>query len=201
MRKALYALLATALLAVGYVASPFVAVWSIREAIENGNSGYLEAKIEWDTVRTSLRESLTRAALDHPDTAGGEPQPKPGLWQRIKNSFSQRAVDSMVDTYVNAEGLPQLFTYRKFYRETISGEAAAQAALPWRERVASFWSRVKRAEFMTPTSLEIEMADRNDPSRLYVGLLKLRGLEWKLSELRLRIIKEAALPVGLLSGA
>ncbi|MFA5950488.1 MAG: DUF2939 domain-containing protein [Hyphomicrobium sp.] len=201
MRKALYALLATALLAVGYVAAPVVAAWSIREAIENGNSGYLKAKIEWDTVRMSLRESLTRAALDLPDAAGGEPQPKPSLWQRIKNSFSQRAVDSMISNYVNAEGLPQLFTYRKFYRESISGEAAAEAARPWRERVASFWSRIKRAEFKSPTSFEIEMADRHDPSRVYVGLLKLRGIEWKLCELRLRVSKEAALPVGLLSRA
>jgi hypothetical protein len=197
IKKILGAGAALLALATAYVATPFVTVWSIREAIRTGNASYLDAKLEWDTVRTTLRASLTEIAIG-PETVaspGSEP-PKPGLWQRFKNGLSRRAVDNLVDSYVTPEGLPQLFGVRKFYRENISGEAAAVAALPWHERARSFWQRIKRAEFQSPTEFEIEMADRNDPSRHYIGLLKLRGLQWKLTELRLRMIDAAALPLA-----
>jgi hypothetical protein len=195
MKKTLLATLAVILLAAAYIASPFVTAWTIREAIRTGNSEYLAAKLEWPTVRETLRASLTEYAIG-PATAATQNAnaAKPGLWQQIKNGLSRRAVDNIVESYVTPEGLPQLFGMRQFYRENVSGEAAALAALPWHERVRSFWSRIKRAEFHSLTEFEIEMADRNNPSRHYIGLLKLRGLQWKLTELRLRTVHEAALP-------
>ena len=57
MRRSLFAVLGAVALAVAYIATPFVAAWSIREAMQNGNSDYLEHKIEWDRVRETLRES------------------------------------------------------------------------------------------------------------------------------------------------
>lgn len=193
MKKPLLAALTIVLLAAAYIASPFVTAWTIREAIRTGNSDYLAAKLEWPTVRETLRASLTEYAIGPATAAPGVEVPKPGFWQRIKNGLSRRAVDNMVQSYVTPEGLPQLFGARQFYRENVSGDAAAMAALPWHERVRGFWSRIKRAEFHSPTEFEIEMADRNDPTRHYIGLLKLRGVQWKLTELRLRTIREATL--------
>jgi hypothetical protein len=196
MRKIFYAVSAVLLMAAAYIATPFVAAWSIREAMQNGNSDYLERKIEWDSVRTTLRESLTQVALGQPGAGTAQTAddlPKPGFWRRIKNSLSRSAVNNMVDRYVTPEGLPQLFSVRQTYRN-VSGETAALEATPWHERLADFWSRVKRAEFKSPAVFEIEMADRNDPTRHYVGLLELRDLEWKLTELRLRVVREATLP-------
>ena len=196
MKKILIAATAALLVSVGYVAAPFVTAWSIREAMQTGNTAYLAKKIEWPTVRETLRESLVAFATGPTTVAspGAEP-PRPGLWQRIKTGLSRRAVDNVVDAYVTPEGLPQLFNARQFYRENISGEAAADRALPWHQRARRFWSRVKRAEFHSPTEFEIEMADRNDPGRHYVGLIKLRGMTWKLVELRVRKVREAALPL------
>jgi hypothetical protein len=58
--------------------------------------------------------------------------------------------------------------------------------------VAGFWSRLKRAEFRSPAAFEVEMADRNDPNRHFIGLLRLRGLEWKLAALSVRTVAGAA---------
>jgi hypothetical protein len=186
MKKTILAAAAILSLAAAYIAAPFVTVWHIREAIRSGDAAYLDRKLEWPTVRETLRASLTEYALGPtPVAAPGRPAPQPGFWQRMKNSLGRRAVDNMVESYVTPEGLPQLFGMRQFYRENISGDAAAQAALPWHERAAGFWSRIKRAEFHSPTKFEIEIADRNDPTRHFVGVLVLRGLEWKLAELRL----------------
>lgn len=192
MKKLLAATAVLAALASVYILSPFVTVWSIREAIRSGDAAYLERKLEWPTVRETLRASLTEYAVGPTPVAAGVTPARPGLWQRIKAGISRRAVDNMVASYVTPEGLPQLFGMRQFYRENISGEAAAAAMLPWHERATGFWSRIKRAVFHTPTKFEIEIADRNDPSRHYIGLLELRGLEWKLTELRLRAVSPGA---------
>ncbi len=120
MKKLLLSIVALALAATAYVAAPFATAWSIREAVRTGNSAYLEAKIEWDTVRESLRRSLTVAALGPPETGAAAPE-KPGLWQRIKARVGRSAVDNLVESYVTPEGLPQLFTYRKLYREPRHG--------------------------------------------------------------------------------
>lgn len=189
MKKLLFALTAGLALAVGYVAYPILTVWTIREAIRTGNAAAIEAKLEWPTVRTTLRQSMIEYAIGPtPVAAPGSAPPSIGFWQRLKNGLSRRAIDNMVESYVTPEGLPQLFGVRQFYRQNISGEQAALDAMPWHQRAASFWSRIKRAEFHSPTVFEIEMADRNDPTRHYIGLLKLRGLEWKLTELRLRSV-------------
>ncbi len=194
MKSLLIAATATLFLAIAFVASPFVAAWSIREAMRTGDSAYLAEKIEWPTVRETLRGSLMEFATGPVAVASaGTANPQPGLWQRIKAGIGRHAVESMVDAYVTPEGLPQLFNVRKFYRDNISGQTAADAALPWHERARLFWSRVKRAEFHSPAAFEIELADRNDPTRHYVGLLELRGATWKLTELRVLKVREASL--------
>lgn len=192
MKSVLIAATAALVLAMGFVASPFVTAWSIREAMRSGDTAYLTEKIEWPTVRETLRGSLLAFATGPQPVATAAT--RPGLWQRIKAGVGRRAIDSMVDAYVTPEGLPQLFNVRQFYRENVSGQAAADAALPRLERARLFWSRVKRAEFHSPIEFEIEMADRNDPTRHFVGVLKLRGLTWKLTELRVLKVREASLP-------
>ncbi|HEX2843577.1 DUF2939 domain-containing protein [Hyphomicrobium sp.] len=197
MKKFLIAASAAVVLAAAYIASPFLTAWTIREAIRTGNSDYLAAKLEWETVRVSLRDSLTEYAIGPtPVAAPGIQAKQPGFWQRIKNGLSKRAVDNIVDAYVTPEGLPQLFNMRQLYRENISNNTAALDALPWHERARNFWTRIKRAEFHSTSEFEIEMADRNDPTRHYIGLLKLRGLQWKLVELRLKTVRQAALPLA-----
>jgi hypothetical protein len=196
MRKLALTIFALAALATAYVAYPFVTAWTIREAIQSGNTAYLQDKIEWDGVRASLRQSLSSIAADDEQVdSGDEPAPKPGLWKRLKMGMKQRAVNGLVENYVTPKGLPQLFEYRQMYREHVSGEPDQP---PWPARLANFWSRIKRAEFHTPTAVEFEMADRNDPNRHYIGLLRLRGLEWKLSELTVRIVdpEDAPAPAG-----
>ena len=195
MKKLLIATVTLATFCMLYLAAPFVTVWSVREAIRSGDSAYLDAKLEWPTVRTSLRASLTEYAIGPtPVALPGQAAQQPGFWQRVKNGLSRRAVDNLVDSYVTPEGLPQLFGMRQFYRENIAASTTDATSLPWHERARGFWTRIKRAEFHSPTEFEIEIADRNDPTRHYIGLLKLRGIAWKLTELRLRTVPPTTNP-------
>jgi Protein of unknown function (DUF2939) len=174
-----------------YIAVPFWTAWSIREAVKSGDSAYLARKINFASVRETLRPSLAQVAFDMPDPSSGEPAPKPGLWKRIKAYWGAGAINRFVDSYVTPEGLPQMFQWRKTYRETVGTADPSGPKATFRTRFTKFWSRLKRAEFKSLTAFEIEMRDQYDPNRSHVGLLELTGegwdIEWKLTELRIRV--------------
>lgn len=165
---------------VAFAASPLVSAWLIREAVRTGDADYLEHRIEWPAVKETLKVSLMRYALKQPETDPAAPPRKPGLWQRFKTYLGQRAVDKLVESYATPTGLPQLFTYGKTYRAALEAAPDEAESLSRLERMRRFWSRVKRAEFKSVSEFEIELADKHDPERHFVGLLRLDGFGWKL---------------------
>lgn len=189
MKRLLLRFALLSFLIIGYISSPFVTAWQIREAVRNGDATYLQTAIDWPSVRETLKPALSRLALNMPldDT---QPAPKPGLWQRMKAYWGQGAVNRAIDSYVTPEGLPQLFALRKGYRDVTGAEDEAKK-LPITERVKRAWSRVKRAEFTSFTTFEMDMADKQDENRLYLGKLELTGLGWKLKELRIKMLTTA----------
>jgi hypothetical protein len=194
MKSLSVAVLLTFLAAAVYIGAPFVTAWNIREAVRNGNSAYLTTAIEWPSVRETLKPSIARIALDLPNPDQTTASASPSLWQRMKAYWGQGAVNRLVDSYVTPEGLPQLFTMHKAYRDYVSGEDGTRQ-LPVIERISRAWSRVKRAEFTGLTSFEIDMADKNDPTRLYLGKLELTRVGWKLTELRVKFLTTANSPI------
>ena len=188
MKRLLLKVSLLCLLIAAYVASPFATAWNIREAVRNGNAAYLETAIDWPSVRETLKPTLSRLALNMP-LEGEEQQvgTKPGLWQRFKAYWGQGAVNRAIDSYITPEGLPQLFALRKSYRDA-TGAVDDSKTLPTTERMARAWARVKRAEFTSFTTFEVDMADKHDARRLYLGKLELTGLGWKLKELRIKAL-------------
>lgn len=188
--KALALKLSLVLFAVsGYIASPFITAWWIREAVHHGDSAYLARQIDWPSVRASLAPDISRIALSLPDP-DTSPAAKPSLWQRFKAYWGQGAVNRAIESYVTPEGLPQLFQARKAYRDYIAGQPD-DARLAIVERIRRAWARVKRAQFTSLTTFEIDMADKHDPSRVYLGKLGLDGFGWKLKELRIKVLQSA----------
>ncbi|MET0407263.1 MAG: DUF2939 domain-containing protein [Hyphomicrobium sp.] len=175
--------------AIAYIGSPFVTAWSIREAVRNGNSNYLASAIEWGSVRQTLKPTIARIALNLPETqqtsAAGQT-----WWTRFKAYWGQGMVDGLVEKYVTPEGLPQLFTLRQTYRSYVANDDDVNK-LPLLERIDRAWARVKRAEFTSLTSFEIDMEDKYDPTRLYLGKLELFPVGWKLTELRVKFLTTA----------
>lgn len=173
-------------LAVAYIGSPFVTAWSIREAVRNGDSNYLATAIEWPSVRETLKPAIAQIALNLPDSEN-ESSEKQGYWTRFKAYWGQGVVDGLVDKYVTPEGLPQLFKLRQTYRSYIDSDDDV-SKLPIFERVSRAWARVKRAEFTSLASFEIDMEDKHDAARVYLGKLELRPNGWKLTSLRVKFL-------------
>ena len=169
----------------GYVLSPFVAAWNLREAIKTSDTATLERKVIWSSVRASLRASLAANAKLLPEVNEAGEQLTSSLWQRVKKAFGQSMLDRFVESYVTAEGLPRLFRYRNKWNGTVKSEVDEDDKLDFFERTKAFYRRLHRAEFTSLTRIEIEMLDKFDPERRYVSVMELHGFEWKLAELRI----------------
>lgn len=170
-----------------YAASPLIAAFRIGEAIKAGDSAYLADKIQWRTVRNSLRLSLGPVAMGirDPDVDGSV-----SYWQRFKLRLGQGTVDRMVGAYVTPERLPQLFTLGRSYRLARGYAEPPRTLANLPQRIAQTWSRIKRGVFLSPTLFEIEAEDRFEPERHYVGVLQLQGSEWRLISLSVKLVSQ-----------
>jgi hypothetical protein len=191
MRWLVRALLVVVPLLVAYAAWPVSAALEIREAVVAGDTATLNRKVEWEALRASLKASITPETIARlmtdPDA------PPPSLWQRIKAAVAPSMADNVIDRYVTPEHLPVLLGYRRIYRgsvrpalglkeppSTLEGTWLGGTAF---DRFASFWTRVRRAVFMSPTRFVLEVEDKYKPGRNFVGTLELKGWEWKLTAL------------------
>ena len=178
--------IATTLMAVSlYIVSPFWTAWSIREAVKSGDVATLQSKVDWHTVRPALRASIAQHAKLLPAAVDVGRAIRPTLWQRIKFLFGETMLDRFMARYITPQGLPQLYQLKHGYRTRVRG-LEDEDLLPLRERVRRFLRRIRRAEFVNLTHVEIEVADRDDPARHVVGTMSLIGFEWKLTGIRVK---------------
>ena len=178
-------------LALAYAAWPVHSALEIREAVIAGDTATLNRKVEWEALRASLKASITPETIARlmadPDA------PTPSLWQRIKAAVAPSMADNVIDRYVTPEHLPVLLGYRRIYRGSVRpalGLKEPPSALEgtWLggtafDRFASFWTRVRRAVFVSPTRFVLEVEDKYRPGRHFIGTLELKGYEWKLTGL------------------
>jgi hypothetical protein len=183
MRRLITLLSVLAVAATAYVASPFLAAWKLREAVKRGDVAAIEHRVQWEQVRSTLKESIARHADLLPIATQAGSEVKPTLWQRVKSVFGTTVLDRFVEAYVTPEGLPQLFQYRKTWKETIKGEVDEAHSLAWHERFRRFWARIKRAEFHSLAKVEIEMQDKQVADRSFISVFELAGTTWKLTSL------------------
>src|SRR5262245_52346409 len=115
--RALKLLLATLLIAIAYIAWPMLTALQIRQAIVARDTATLERKIEWPSVRASLKGSLSAESKARLETDPNAPAAS--LWQRVKASLAPSLAESAVDRWLTPENLPSFFGYRETYRTTI----------------------------------------------------------------------------------
>ena len=177
--------------AIAFAAWPVHTALEIREAVIAGDTATLNRKVEWETLRASLKSSITPETIARlmadPDA------PKPSLWQRVKAAVAPSMADSVIERYVTPEHLPVLLGYRRIYRGSVRPalglkEPPSVLVGTWLggtavDRFASFWTRVRRAVFVSPTRFVLEVEDKYRPGRHFIGTLELKNYEWKLTGL------------------
>ena len=170
-----------------YVAAPFHAAWTIRQAVKSGDIDTLRERVVWQEVRRTLRASIVEHAQLLPAAVKEGRRVRPTLWQRIKSVFGETMLDRFMDQYITPEGLPQLYRIkhtRRGQRQRQAGTELASTSWPLDKPTLSFLRRVKRAQFLSLTEVEIELEDQEQPERRIVGTLSLVRTQWKLTALR-----------------
>ena len=169
-------------------------VTDLREqAVKDVDSARKSASsIVFDMNHQSIAE---HAELNPIATTVGS-QIRPTLWQRIKSLFGNNMLDRFIAKYVTPEGLPKLYRYRQSIQSHRSKLGMSPPDPTWIGRVLRFLRRVKRAEFLDLTRIEIEMQDRFKAERHYLSTFDLVGLEWKLTSLRVISTNQAVRPTS-----
>ncbi len=118
-RRALLIGFLAIVMVVAYMSGPVLVAWHIREAVRTGDTATLRSKVDWPSVRQSLKSSLgeTREALKELAEAAGLPPPT--LWQRLKATALPYLADPLIDRYVTAEGAPKLYAWRQTWRRRV----------------------------------------------------------------------------------
>jgi hypothetical protein len=190
--RILSVLVALAIGAAGALAaSPLLAISDIQRAVQKGDTATLERRVDWASVRESLKRSAgTRQVFaDWSEAAGVE---KPGVWQRVRNAAAPWIADPLIERYVTAEGAPRLWAWRQTWKEKVRpklGLAEPPSALQgtWLadtvvDRAWTVWKRVEQASIDGPTRLRVEVRDRLVENRRWRVALELRSLTWVLTE-------------------
>lgn len=196
-KKALFAILTVGLLSVGYVSWPVIEAYRLRQAVRVGDAVTLGAKVDWASVRASLKESVAEL-ISRERNASGSDAAERSMWGSIKLALAPSVAERFIDTYVSAEGIAKIETARlgvAAARGTVTklGEgdidaawvAATGGARPGvLERFMAFYNRIVRAEFHSFDRVAFEIRDRNAPMRRYISEFHLRDLGWKLVSVR-----------------
>ncbi|MEL6298760.1 MAG: DUF2939 domain-containing protein [Pseudomonadota bacterium] len=204
MRALLSVAVVAACICGAYVVSPFYAAYTVMQAVKTADTETLERKVNWPSVRRSLKGSIARDAQLRPAVMRAGRRIRPSLWQRVKAAFGASMVDRFVETYVTPAGLPQLYNARTRF------EAGKRLSLPvdpatrsWTERLKALTDRLKRAEFLDWRTVELEIRDRFKRDRHIISTFERTGFEWRLTRLRIMTMpsKEPGGKSGLLARA
>jgi hypothetical protein len=194
MRSTLAAIMVGVLLAAAYALSPLWIAMDMRRAVLAGDRATLEARVDWPSVRASLKASLAEIERVKQADAAARDRRAPSLWSRIKAAASpSRYADQLIDRYVTPDGVMSMAANQAQFRAVFARGATAsndidlpEHARPLVDRAQRFWARLKRVNYTSLTSLEIEVADRRVPERSYLGNFAFEQGRWRIVAVQVR---------------
>ena len=187
MRELLFLLLG--LLLVFYVAWPAWSIYQIYDALEKNDATTLERKIDFPSVRESLKPAI-RAVIDSRldrttgDAAG---QPRDG---RLRQQIGPQLMETVLNKIVTPQGIASLYAWRGDISQVLEdvkeireiGAATDEAGTAGSVKPAALGlSNIKRFAFTSPTSFEIGIAkDASSSEPDLIVQMGFRDMDWQL---------------------
>ena len=188
MRKALFLILG--LFLIFYIAWPAWSGYRIYNALEKNDIATLERKIDFPSVRESLKPAI-RIDVDRrldrtPAEVAGQQRDR-----RLRQQIGPRLVEAALNKIVTAQGIASLYTWRgdisrilkdvKEIREIETPAGGANIAGTSAKPSALGLSNIKRFAFTSPTSFEIGIAkDASGSGPDLTAQVGFRDMDWKL---------------------
>lgn len=200
LRKRLVFTLAIGLmtvLAAVYLTSPLLAAYKLRQAVRSGDTETIRRMVEWDTLRASIRATVSRNAKLLPIAHQVGRTVKPTFWQRIRSVFGHSMLDRFIESYITPEGLPKLYRAKTRWHERFKRQPPAPTVIQAGiapDRLVRTWRRVRKAEFRSLFHFVLEIEDRHVATRLIrssfrLTNISLNGFDWRLTEISIRQLK------------
>ena len=176
MKKVFISLIIIPILAIiSYLFSALYSTHQIHKGIYYNDKALLKEYIEWNQLRENLKNYLIVNLLK--ETQKDEDFKNLGGLGVLITGFASRIVDSILDTYVNSEGLSMLLQENQMVRK-----------LP-KPGFNTLLGGIKVMEFKNHNSFRIKhKVDKQEISLLFQRI----GIDWKITQIELpeELLKE-----------
>lgn len=176
MRKLVFAAVALACLLLAYVAAgPWLTIRAIQDAVRTEDSRALSRQVDFPALRQSLRAQLSDAMVRE---AGANVQSS--LLGAIGLRIAGSAAGAGVDTLVTPVGLSALMRGQRLW-------SLAGGASPLRAPDPAPTAPLEDAHYRYHSPSRFTATVRDERGRPIEFVLTRKGLQWKLSDIRLPI--------------
>lgn len=164
-----------AIVAVAYMAYPYVALYRLQAALRSGDPASLAAMVDWDQVRDGLKEEVADQLIDPPAPVRGTAQLASDELPPFGSSFMKGIAAKAVDDAITPETVARM----------IHPASAQESAANPLQAIATAHTRVEWAFFDNPTTFTLllrtpGMARVEAPVKLRMELV---GADWKITRL------------------
>ncbi len=167
-----------------YLGSPYWAVYSIKQALADRNQEVIDSYIDFDSLRTNLKNQLTNQV----EMQFAEKQQKP--INQVIQAFSYEAIDNLVDQYVTPEGIEDLFsgtnklqTIKKEFEPKEESTSAKQTNTQKKSPSNVTWSLNYGDN--TNQFLAIIRPNQKENDKIEVSLVREGFFDWKVNNILL----------------
>jgi hypothetical protein len=162
-----------AIVAVAYMAYPYVALYRLQAALGSGNPDSLAAMVDWDQVRDGLKQEIADQVVDPPAPVRATAQLASNVLPPFGSGFVKGIAAKAVDDAVTPE------TVARMIRPAAVDEGAANPL----EAIATARTRIEWAFFDNPTTFTLwlrtpSMARADAPVKLRMQLV---DGDWKIT--------------------
>ncbi|HMK36712.1 MAG TPA: DUF2939 domain-containing protein [Desulfomonilaceae bacterium] len=168
--------------AAGLYSLPYVTLYQIKSAIEQNDAAKLAEYIDFTSVRQNLKDQLKTFLATRMDVIQKGAQILELLGSDVMSRLADTMVDKIVDSIVTPAGLDELMRGKIIFGQLSRGEKkqgtgqTADAGAP-PPKIA--------LKYESSTKFVAEIEDRNDAAKKVRLILTRKGLDWKLTAIKL----------------
>ncbi len=169
MRMRLTAVIALFMVLIGYAASPYVAMYQLKLALETGDTARLERRIDWASVREGLKQDIADGIIGPVQT-----QLASNTLPQFGASFMAGIANSMIEHDVTPQNLIAVIRQSQDRPQDHNG--------PHVDGLGSMLQCLTTASFEGPASFNVVIATASDdPDEGHLRLrLELQNGTWRV---------------------
>ncbi len=176
MKKPIIASIIGVVAIAGYIASPYASTQSLANAIQEGDRKELRERIDFENIRSSLKEQLGAAMTMK---IANDEEMKNNPFAAMGAALATQMVDGAVNNMITPSGLSAMIQSGK----ADSQDAGASNAKTQSDDNDVNWDAAKSMGFTGLTEFTIQINNDEHPETPIIMTMELNGFGWKLTDI------------------